>query len=406
MTVPLRASLPTLLLLSACEVVAGLSGSRQVGPHGSPPAMGCAEANSGGECAGGAGEQAGGTAPIGGASQSGSGPFAAGSAGEAGDSGGEGGSSDPVGPPPPALSCTGTEQCNVDNACETLFVPGGTFAMGRSNAGPDAYFGGSEEQPEHSVTVSPFWLDKYEVTVGRFRRFVDAYKTNDLASDAGAIPNVPASGWRSDWNQDLLPHDRAALQDELIALSDTCNVTFRTWTPAAGNDECLPMNCVDWYLAFAFCIWDGGRLPSEAEWEFAASGGEDRLFPWGPETPNADRAVFGCTSSGSDDCSPADIRPIGYIQKSGLGRFGQADLAGSLMERTRDAFDPDFYQLAAASGRDVVNLNLDTTVKLSPTRGGDYRNPGGNLRSTFRERVFRTSPWDGIGLRCARNAAP
>jgi formylglycine-generating enzyme required for sulfatase activity len=324
-------------------------------------------------------------------------------AGDGGDGGDGGGTFLEPGPAPVARSCDQPVECNVESACTTLFVPGGSFPMGRGEAGEDTYLGGGEEQPEHPVTVSPFWLDKYEVTVGRFRRFVDAYTTNDFTADAGAIPTVPASGWRTEWNAKL-PKDRTALMAAVVATDRTCNASFRTWTAAPGNAECLPVNCVDWYLAFAFCVWDGGRLPSEAEWEFAAAGGDsNRLFPWGVSAPSKEQAVFNCLASGSDDCTPADIRPIGPTRVLGLGRFGQADLAGSLLELTRDTYDPDFYGLAAATGKNVVNLSLDTTAELSPARGGNYLSPGGILRAASRTPVGRDSLWDGVGWRCARS---
>jgi|SRR5580704_4705762 sulfatase modifying factor 1 len=59
-----------------------------------------------------------------------------------------------------------------------------------------------------------------------------------------------------------------------------------TWTPSPSGSENLPINCVDWAEAYAFCIWDGGFLPSDAEWEYAAAGGsEQREYPWGSALP-------------------------------------------------------------------------------------------------------------------------
>ncbi|HET7540974.1 MAG TPA: formylglycine-generating enzyme family protein [Polyangiaceae bacterium] len=398
--------------LGACELLGGLSGSREALPLGSAGSLGCggaagtaeqcsmtsAASGVGGDQGGGASEA---TAGSGAAGLEGGEGGEGGKRGEGGESG-EGGIIEP-GPPPVAPSCTQPLDCNVESACTTLFVPGGTFPMGRSEDGVDAYLGRAEEQPEHLVSLSPFWLDKYEVTVGRFRRFFEAYTTNEVAADAGAIPSVPASGWRPEWNSQL-PRDQAALANAMVAANTDCNASFRTWTAAAGNDECLPLNCVSWYLAFAFCIWDGGRLPSEAEWEFAAAGGEqNRLFPWGASAPTPENAVFNCSASGSSDCTPADIRPIGPVRTAGLGRFGQADLAGSVMEYTRDIYDPNFYVLAAATAMNAVNLSQDTVAHASPLRGGNYINPGGLLRAAARIALPRASLDDGVGWRCARN---
>jgi formylglycine-generating enzyme required for sulfatase activity len=89
------------------------------------------------------------------------------------------------------------------------------------------------------------------------------------------------------------------------------------------------MNCVDWYVASAFCIWDGGRLPTEAEWNYAAAGGDQqRYYPWSDpptdETIDETRAAL------------ANPLPVGSKSPAGDGRWGQADLAGNLAEWVLD----------------------------------------------------------------------
>jgi formylglycine-generating enzyme len=337
----------------------------------------------------------GGSGPQGGAGQSGS------------PSGGEAGESPP--PPPAVHSCDGGLVCSGDDPCTTLYVPGGTFPMGRSTDGADASISGDgSEQPEHDVSVSPFFLDKYEVTVGRFRRFVEAYTTDTQpAVGAGALPQVSGSGWQVEGNG-YLPADADALKTEMLVRDPDCDPDERTWTPNAGMSECLPLNCISFYVAFAFCIWDGGRLPTEAEWEFAAAGGDaNRLYPWGHDAPTIDRAIFDCDAvdePGGNQCTFADIRPVGSTTSAGHGRFGQADLAGSMLELTRDVMDTNFYNEPAATLPDVVNLSQDTTSSaIAVTRGGSFSSDASGLRAAFRGPMLRSTHYSGIGLRCARD---
>jgi sulfatase modifying factor 1 len=406
-----------LALCSACQVVAGLWGSRGMPasgadagdcPRGGGGSEACGDSATGGAQSfyGGEASQGGkgGVNPSAGTSGVDGDAGAAASGGAVGDAGAAGAAGAAgIGPTPAPQSCEGVADCNNESACTTLYVPGGELSMGRGDTGSDSYIGQADEQPEHTVTLSPFWLDKYEVTVGRFRSFVASYDTSMRpTANAGAHPNVLASGWKTDW---ALPANRAALEQVLIE-NDECDPSFRTWTPAAGNNECLPINCLDWYVSFAFCIWDGGRLPTEAEWEFAAAGGaENRLFPWGNQAPDNDLAVFSCEASaaGGAACSPADLRPIGSRGSSSYGFYGHADLAGSLLERTRDTFDSAFYAGEAATQKDVVNLALDATIHDGAARGGDFESDGGTLRAAYRADVDRRLHDETIGFRCARD---
>src|SRR5262249_30126111 len=106
--------------------------------------------------------------------------------------------------------------------------------------------------------------------------------------------------------------------------------------------EMHPINCVNWYRAYAFCIWDGGFLPSEAEWNYAAAGGsEQRRYPWGNVDPgaNADRAIYDCyygSSPPQNRCTGhQNIAPVG-LTSAGRSVWGQWDLAGNMFEWTLD----------------------------------------------------------------------
>jgi len=411
-----------LVATGGCELIGGLSHERELAPL--TGGVGNSAGGAGDGAAGVASNGGGGTTPGGGGNPGSAGTGAdAGSAGDgettlggagsaAGGSanggsfggeliqGGTGGLAEDPTPPP---SCVGDSlsECNGESCCRALPVPGGAFAMGRSLEGADAFaFGRDLELPEHSVTLSRFVLDKYEVTVGRLRRFVEAYSGNPPSAGTGAHPEIASSGWQSIWNT-RLPSSRAALEDRL-----KCNFSFQTWTDAAGSNERLPANCLDWYVGYAFCIWDHGRLPTEAEWEFAASGGGDnRLYPWGATVPTSEYAVFECSGGGSPaDCLSNDIRPVGSRQALGNGRWGHADLSGSMLEHTRDAYYGDFYKQGVASGVNVVNLdtNLDAAGQ-SVVRGGNYLSDAPSLRAAARNNLYRSSSTDGVGLRCARD---
>jgi formylglycine-generating enzyme required for sulfatase activity len=297
----------------------------------------------------------------------------------------------------PAATCPGSD-------CFTLEVPPGSYQMGRGETSDAADYyptGNVDETPAHAVSLTVFWLDEYEVTVGRFRRFVDNYALPS-ATGVGDRPEVSDSGWRIQWN-DQLPGDAATLHAELDAAAANEGPTA-TWTSAPGPNECKPINMINWYLAYAFCIWDGGRLPFESEWEYAAAGGEqERLFPWGHAAPDNSRATYACSGLGSANCTPDDLRQVGSA-RVGDGRFGHADLAGSLEEFVRDEYSREFYAWPQATGTNVLDLEYDLRATYASVRGGSYDSNGATLRSVARRAQTRSDGTYSVGFRCARNA--
>jgi len=270
------------------------------------------------------------------------------------------------------------------NCCDNKLVSCGAFLRG--------YDGIDLTDDTHPATLGDFRLDVYEVTVGRFRAFVDAGRGTKLSppeAGEGASSAIPGSGWDAAWSANLT-NDTAALRSAL-----QCSASSATWTNAPGANEARPINCVTWYDAFAFCAWDGARLPTEAEWNYAASGGDGhRRFPWGPEVDHS-FAVYGCLGDSDPDCSLADIRPVGSRSTKGDGRWGQADLAGNVWEWTLDVDGP--YPLPC------VNCAALTAGSKRVARGGSYANSEDFLRSGERTSDVPLLRAESVGVRCARN---
>jgi formylglycine-generating enzyme required for sulfatase activity len=286
-------------------------------------------------------------------------------------------------------SCTGGLTCVGVSCCQNTLVVGGTFPMGRSESSCDAANAGmvSAEQPEHDASVADFRLDTFEVTVGRFRRFVQQYDGTPPAEGAGAHPLLAGSGWQSAWNSSLLA-DQASLMNAL-----KCQETNQTWTDTEAGNESYAITCVSWYEAFAFCAWDGGRLPTEAEWEYAAAGGmENRLYPWGQQSPTPARANW----TGSDN---TPLLAVG-THPSGAGRWGHQDLAGNLQEWTLDLWDNDWYATGGANCVNCANLGDDPD---RVQRGGSWDQISPTLRSAFRNvSLYPMDRFASDGFRCAR----
>ena len=270
------------------------------------------------------------------------------------------------------ISCKGDDATcgptsNV-NCCSSNVVPGGTF--NRSN------------DPKSPAKVSDFRLDTFEVSVGRFKKFIAAYSQSMTPAGAGKNPNDPTdTGWDIAWNPKLEP-DKASL---VAAVQP--NIPYVTWT--AGNDN-LPINGVDWYEAEAFCIWDGARLPTEAEWNYAAAGGsEQRTYPWG-EAINSSYAVYGLYGA----------QVPGSRSPKGDGKWGQADLAGNVYEWVQDWLKVDSMTGLPTYPTPCKDCSQQVVQKYRGARGGDYNSGPPNLESAFRQGYSPDSHLPGF--RCAR----
>lgn len=164
--------------------------------------------------------------------------------------------------------------------------------------------------------------------------------------------------------------------------------TDQTWTPDSAGNETRPVSCVNWYQAAAFCIWDGGFLPSEAEWNYAAAGGAaQRQFPWSVA------ASISCTNAHYNGCDPREPINVGTLP-AGDGLYGHSDLSGNIAEWTLDWYS-DY-------GTPCDNCTNATPVMTRVRRGGNFNLSGGNAVTTSRANFPPDSSVPGGGLRCAR----
>ena len=274
----------------------------------------------------------------------------------------------------------GNESC-----CTSLLVQGGVF----DRSYDDLDF----TDPNYPATVNDFYLDKYEITVGRFRAFLNAgmgTQANPPASGAGAHPLLAGSGWDSAWNTNL-PKDTTSLRQAM----DDCG---GNWTDRALSNESQPQNCLDWYTAFAFCAWDGGSLPTEAEWNYAASGGkEQRYYPWSnPPTSTTIDDTYAVYCGGS--CS--GTQNVGSRSPKGDGKWGQSDLGGNIGEWTLDWY-------AEPYSMPCDNCAYLTEAGSCPVaRGGVFDEGAPHLRSTVRgvSSLCAKGRYFTLGARCARTS--
>ncbi len=299
-------------------------------------------------------------------------------------------------PEGPGVSCqlAQAHTCDGESCCTSVYSPGGQVRLGAGDESSADYSPGasSEEAPEHPEHVGEYYLDKYPVTVGRFQAFLNAWHQGWRPSwGDGSHPKIENTGWQT-WALEMKAEDCAD-----------------NWS---SDEPSEVVGCANWYDAFAFCIWDGGRLPTEAEWELAAAGGsENRLHPWG------------------DEALPLESRwqgegeltfPLVGRDPSRAGRYGHQDLVGVSWEWTLDAFAPGSYASRIGCS-DCATLEPTDEAKIVRGGTGDVASEAFRLehsarfvlgldsepgRSAYRAAVTAYMDEELVSFRCARDVAP
>ena len=274
----------------------------------------------------------------------------------------------------------------TDNCCRSASVPAGRAGTINVTTGFD--------------------LGVYEVTSGRFTAFVDAFAGNLRgAAQQGKLPGFKAE------HAQYLPASRAAVDNELGPAckfrSDIANYGARTWPSAQisqtvasfitdNNDRAAdirndataprlhakPIDCVSYYMAEAFCAWDGGRLPTNAEWVYTALGGDQlREYPWGSGR-TADKLVTDLNHDNNSFTYPSDfpwydngfnayhISPPGR-KPAGASRWGHHDMGGNLLEWVADISGPNAGTVRGGSWEGHMDKNNQayTNYPLDRTYG-------------------------------------
>lgn len=301
--------------------------------------------------------------------------------------------------PASAPSCV-DGRCTAPPSCELKLTCGQTFA---SCCASPVVRGGTFDrgnQRDYPARVSDFRLDSFEITVGRFRRFLSSYPHSPIPAGAGKNSRSPQDvGWRTEFDANLA-EDAQRLTEML-----RCDPAYSTME---ANDDSRPINCLDWYTAMAFCVWDGGRLPTEAEWNYVASGGsaDDGLvgnqwdYPWGSEVPSSDAALvaYGCFFNATGTCTDTrNIAPVGSIA-AGNSRWGHSDIAGNVWEWMADSYAKPY---TIESCVDCVFNGEASAARV--TRGGAYLDMLPSIMSRNRSGDDPRSRLPWIGARCARD---
>jgi serine/threonine-protein kinase len=226
---------------------------------------------------------------------------------------------------------------------DMVLVPGGSFTMGATTGDAKA-----DEGPTHVVTLDSFYIDRTEVTNAQFAAFAAA---SDYKTDAERTGS--ATTWR----------------------------IFNTL-----DRQQFPVTQVTWNDATRYCGYNGQRLPTEAEWEYAARGDTQRVYPWGD--------VFSDQSANTLELGLG--QPVTVATHSSPSPFGVYDMSGNVQEWVRDWYAADYYARSSSSDPTGPASGVQKVI-----RGGSFKTRGQFATTTAREQASIDSRGDDIGFRCA-----
>ncbi len=253
-----------------------------------------------------------------------------------------------------AISVSADEKEN-----QMILVPAGTFTMGSAKRATD-------EKPAHKVYLDSYYISKYEVTNAEYYEFWRSLQENDSETTQKATQHTPE-------NFTYLPHIGA-------------------WPERATKFPDYPIVGVSWHDAKAYAEWKSMRLPTEAEWEKAARGYTDRIWPWGNAiTPLAN-------TSDKNDGYENRIAPVGSFPK-GKSFYGAMDMAGNVWEWTADWYSDVYYFHSPKQ-----NPTGPTTGSWRIVRGGSWIDKLTRCSTTFRFYLYPTLKTSFVGFRLAKTA--
>ena len=304
-----------------------------------------------------------------------------------------------------------------------VWVPPGTFSMGGD--GPQTR---PDELPKHTVRVGGFWMDATEVTNAQFQTFVEAtgyVTTAEKAADWAELKAQSPPGTPKPPDEMLAPGSLVFTPpDSSVPWNDVSR--WWSWTPGASwraplgpgstiaGLEQHPVVHVSWDDARAYASWAGKRLPTEAEWEWAARGGaENALYPWGND-PIDEGAVKANSWQGSfphDNQVRDGYFGLAPVASFAANPYGLHDMAGNVWEWCEDWYRPDTY--ARRAGGEVVDPRgpedgFDPAEPYTPKRvqrGGSFLCNDGYCAGYRAGGRMKSSPDTGLshtGFRCVR----
>jgi formylglycine-generating enzyme required for sulfatase activity len=291
----------------------------------------------------------------------------------------------------PTLKPSTTRIRSIDEMT-MVYVPAGKFQMGSTetqfqeavNHCIDATYDQADckrlyehEKPTHTVAIDAFWLDQTEVSVRQFQQFVRA---NDYETKA----EKEGGSW--------------VYVDQVWKQLDDANWAHPQGLESQMNDN-HPVVHVSWYDAATYCEWVGGRLPTEAEWEYAARGEERLIYPWGNvfDGTRLNYCDQNCPRYWADDGTDdgyESTSPVGSYP-SGASWIGGLDMSGNVWEWVADWYQKDYY---AKSSQE--NPTGPASGDYRVLRGGSWYHRGVDVRGANRLRYNPSNSGANIGFRC------